>query len=306
MTSGFTGPGDYDPFAEFFARFFGGPRQGPRRMDIGRLLGQPARELVRGAAQYAAEHGSRDLDTEHLLRAALSKEPTRSLLSRAGADPDSLASQIDERTGPARHSPADAPAADARSRGPAVEARPAGRARAGPRLRQRVHRPGARAQRAGRQSGLGRRAHPERRPVRALGPGAGGPGGRAGPPGGPADLEHPGRGQARPRASPTSPTRAGSTRWSRRDDGIEPTVDGPLRRGKNDPVLIGDAGVGKTAIVEGRGPADRRRGRAGQADRAARGRPRPDRMWRRAPATGDFEESAEQHRRGRSAPTPTS
>jgi ATP-dependent Clp protease ATP-binding subunit ClpC len=83
MTNDFVGP-EGDPFAEFLARFFGGQR--PRQIDIGRLLSQPARELVRGAAQYAAEHGSRDLDTQHLLRAALSAEPTRSLLSRAGAD----------------------------------------------------------------------------------------------------------------------------------------------------------------------------------------------------------------------------
>ncbi|NEC79779.1 ATP-dependent Clp protease ATP-binding subunit, partial [Streptomyces sp. SID7958] len=109
MTSGFTGPQGYgsDPFGEFLARFFGGPR--PRQIDIGRLLSRPARELVRGAAQYAAEHGSRDLDTQHLLRAALASEPTRSLLSRAGADPDALASQIDERSGPAQHAPDTAP-----------------------------------------------------------------------------------------------------------------------------------------------------------------------------------------------------
>lgn len=101
MTSGFTSPEGYgDPFGEFLARFFGGPRPGPRQINIGQLLSQPARDLVRGAAQYAAEHGSRDLDTEHLLRAALSAEPTRSLLSRAGADPDSLATEIDERSGP--------------------------------------------------------------------------------------------------------------------------------------------------------------------------------------------------------------
>ena len=70
MTSGFNGSEGYDPFGEFLARFFGGPRPGPRQINIGRLLSQPARELVRGAAQYAAEHGSRDLDTQHLLRAA--------------------------------------------------------------------------------------------------------------------------------------------------------------------------------------------------------------------------------------------
>ncbi|MEV4047721.1 Clp protease N-terminal domain-containing protein, partial [Streptomyces sp. NPDC049744] len=118
MTSGYMGP-EGDPFAEFLARFFGGPR--PRQIDIGRLLSQPARELVRGAAQYAAEHGSRDLDTEHLLRAALATEPTRGLLSRAGADPDSLASQIDERTGPVQHPPGEVPPPTSLSLTPAVK-----------------------------------------------------------------------------------------------------------------------------------------------------------------------------------------
>lgn len=101
MTSGFTGQED-DPFGEFFARFFGGQHPAPRQVDIGRLLSRPARELVEGAAQYAADHGSPDLDTEHLLRAALAAGPTRELLARAGADPDALASQIDERSGPAQ------------------------------------------------------------------------------------------------------------------------------------------------------------------------------------------------------------
>lgn len=87
MTSGFSGPEGYDAFGEFLARFFGGPRPGPRQINIGQLLSQPARELVRGAAQYAAEHGSRDLDTQHLLRAALTAEPTRTLLSRVAPTP---------------------------------------------------------------------------------------------------------------------------------------------------------------------------------------------------------------------------
>lgn len=122
MTSGFTGgPEDYDPFGEFLARFFGGPRPGPRQIDIGRLLSQPARELVQGAAQYAAEHGSRDLDTQHLLRAALSAEPTRSLLTRAGADPDSLATEIDERSGPVQHPPGEVPPPTSLSLTPAAK-----------------------------------------------------------------------------------------------------------------------------------------------------------------------------------------
>ncbi len=107
MSSGFMGP-EGDPFAEFLARFFGGPR--PRQIDIGRLLSQPARELAarRGPVRQRSTAAG-DLDTEHLLRAALATEPTRGLLSRAGADPDAMASQIDERTGPVQHPPGEAP-----------------------------------------------------------------------------------------------------------------------------------------------------------------------------------------------------
>ncbi|MGQ4272383.1 hypothetical protein ACUALU_30765, partial [Nocardiopsis changdeensis] len=35
-----------------------------------------------------------------------------------------------------------------------------------------------------------------------------------------------------------------------RDEEIEQTIEVLSRRGKNNPVLIGDAGVGKTAVVE--------------------------------------------------------
>jgi ATP-dependent Clp protease ATP-binding subunit ClpC len=61
-----------------------------RRVDITRLMSGPARELLGAAATLAAERGGTDLDTEHLLAAAATLEPTRQLLARAGADPDAL------------------------------------------------------------------------------------------------------------------------------------------------------------------------------------------------------------------------
>ncbi|MFJ9538325.1 ATP-dependent Clp protease ATP-binding subunit [Streptomyces sp. NPDC101225] len=251
MTSGFSGPEDYDPFGEFLARFFGGPRPGPRQIDIGRLLSQPARELVRGAAQYAAEHGSRDLDTQHLLRAALSSEPTRSLLSRAGADPDSLASEIDERSGPAQHTAEEAPPPTSLSLTPAVKralldahdlARASGAGYIGP-----EHVLSALA--ANPDSAAGHILNAARYASSGLPPEAP----EAAPP----------RGGERPRASDT-PTLdkygrdlTDLARQGRidpvigRDEEIEQTIEVLSRRGKNNPVLIGDAGVGKTAIVEG-------------------------------------------------------
>ncbi|MEU3840554.1 ATP-dependent Clp protease ATP-binding subunit [Streptomyces sp. NPDC028635] len=249
MTSGYLGP-EGDPFGEFLARFFGGPRPGPRQIDIGRLLSQPARELVRGAAQYAAEHGSRDLDTEHLLRAALSSEPTRSLLSRAGADPDSLASEIDERSGPVQHPPGEAPAPTSLSLTPAVKralldahemARAGGAGYIGP-----EHVLSALA------------ANPDSAAGHILNAARFAP---SGPPSAPEAPQMPRSERARPTGTPTLDKYGRDltdlARQGRidpvigRDTEIEQTIEVLSRRGKNNPVLIGDAGVGKTAIVEG-------------------------------------------------------
>ncbi|MGX4688947.1 ATP-dependent Clp protease ATP-binding subunit [Streptomyces sp. JNUCC 63] len=253
MTSGYVGPeGEHDPFGEFFARFFGGPRQGPRHVDIGRMLSQPARELVKGAAQYAADHGSRDLDTEHLLRAALATEPTRSLLSRAGADPDSIATQIDERSGPVQHPSSEAPPPPtALSLTPAVKrafldahdmARASGAGYIGP-----EHVLSALA--SNPDSAAGHILNAARFAARGL------------PPETPDATAAPGAERQRATGTPTLDKYGRDltdlARQGRidpvigREEEIEQTIEVLSRRGKNNPVLIGDAGVGKTAIVEG-------------------------------------------------------
>ncbi|MFE1439642.1 ATP-dependent Clp protease ATP-binding subunit [Streptomyces sp. NPDC058739] len=251
MTSGFSGPEGYDAFGEFLARFFGGPRPGPRQINIGQLLSQPARELVRGAAQYAAEHGSRDLDTQHLLRAALAAEPTRTLISRSGTDPDSLATEIDERSGPVVHQPAEAPPPTSLSLTPAAKralldahelARSRGAGHIGP-----EHVLSALA------------ANPDSAAGHILNQAHFNPGGAA-----PSDAPElaPPRAERRPGTSTPTLDKYGrdltdQARQGRidpvigRETEIEQTVEVLSRRGKNNPVLIGDAGVGKTAIVEG-------------------------------------------------------
>ena len=249
MTSGYTDP-ENDPFGDFLARFFGGATggaapPGPRHVDIGRLLSQPARDLVRGAAQYAAEHGSHDLDTQHLLRAALSAEPTRGLLTRAGADPDSLAAEIDERSGPVHP-----PDGTSLALTPAVKralldahdlARAGGTGYIGP-----EHVLGALA--ANPDSAAGHILNAARYAPTGLPPEA-------------PDGVQPGTDQPRPTGTPTldkySRDLTDLARHGRidpvigRDEEIEQTIEVLSRRGKNNPVLIGDAGVGKTAIVEG-------------------------------------------------------
>jgi ATP-dependent Clp protease ATP-binding subunit ClpC len=87
MTSGFF-PGGYD---DLFGRYAGGGPRQPRRIDITQLLTERARDLVNAAARRAAETGSPDLDTDHLLWAMTEDETIRSLLSRAGAEPCSCA-----------------------------------------------------------------------------------------------------------------------------------------------------------------------------------------------------------------------
>ncbi|ULR54493.1 ATP-dependent Clp protease ATP-binding subunit [Streptomyces deccanensis] len=264
MNSGFPGPQGYgpDPFTEFFARFFGGPR--PQRIEIGRLMSGQARQLVADAAAYAARHGSTDLDTQHLLRAALTAEPTRSLVARAGADPDALAGAIDERSGPERHKPGQGPAPASLALTPAVKralldahelARVTGSGHIGP-----EHVLSALA--ANPDSAAGHILGAAHLSAGALPPDAADPSAPTPPVGIP--LSGYPRSDLPRRTGTATPT---LDKYGRdltdlalqgridpvigREAEIEQTVEVLSRRGKNNPVLIGEAGVGKTAIVEG-------------------------------------------------------
>src|SRR5271165_2274244 len=99
MSDDFSGPGGFgaSPFDDFLARISGagsGPQRPGQRVDITQLMSGPAREQLAAAAAQAAQWGVADLDTEHLLWAASTLEPTRTLLARAGADPDAIARSI--------------------------------------------------------------------------------------------------------------------------------------------------------------------------------------------------------------------
>ncbi|MEE1927136.1 ATP-dependent Clp protease ATP-binding subunit [Streptomyces sp. TRM 70351] len=259
MSSGFMGPGGYggqDPFGEFLARFLGGAqgagqRRGPRQVDVSRLMSEPARQLVATAASYAAEHGSGDLETEHLLRAALAVEPTRSLVARAGADPDALGEEIDRRA-EARHGADDGPSRGPLAVTPAVKralleahehARATGASYIGP---EHV----LRALAANPDSAAGHILHTARFDSPQV------PHGAPGQPA-PGTEQRPGRAHHTPTLDKFGRDLTDIARQGRvdpvigREEEIEQTVEVLSRRGKNNPVLIGDAGVGKTAVVEG-------------------------------------------------------
>ncbi|GAA4929794.1 ATP-dependent Clp protease ATP-binding subunit [Streptomyces coeruleoprunus] len=266
MSSGFLGPegfGPDDPFSEFLARLFGGTaaspaaRRGTRYSDIARMMSEPARRMVDDAASYAAEHGSADLETEHLLRAALDTEPTRDLVVRAGADPDALAAEIDRTAGegPPQSRIAVTPAVKRALLDAHDLARHIGASYIGPEhvLAALAANPDSAAGRILRAA----RFDPGSVPGSPPGPTPQ----RGGPPAGGWDSGAVDHRPAPQRGTPTLDkygrdltdlARAGRIDpVIGREEEIEQTVEVLSRRGKNNPVLIGDAGVGKTAIVEG-------------------------------------------------------
>src|SRR5580700_3838321 len=237
------GPGDQSasPFDDFLARFYGSPRR-PQRIDIGKLMTEQARELVREAAAQAAEWGDLDLDTDHLLWAATRQEPVRRLLVAAGADPDAIAHDIESRAQrgePREGTPSLTPSAKRALLDARQISRAFGSSYIGP-----EHLLFALA--VNPDSAAGRELHEQRITPETLQQAAAGGGGRQGTP--PSDtptvdefgtdltaMAHEGR---------VDPVVG-------REDEIEQTVEVLSRRTKNNPVLIGEPGVGKTAIVEG-------------------------------------------------------
>ncbi|WP_018654670.1 ATP-dependent Clp protease ATP-binding subunit [Actinomadura flavalba] len=246
MTSGWYGAGR-DPFEELLARYFGStPRPPVERVNLARLMSEPARELVRDAAAQAAQWGSPDLDTDHLLWAATRQQGTRLWLERAGADADALAREVETTTRhgePKETPPHLTPSAkrvllDARQVSQAL-----GSSYIGPEhllyaLSLNHDSPGGRI--------LGNaRVTPETLQQAAVGGANGASGGGGGEESATPTLDEYGRDlTALAREGRIDPVIG-------REEEIEQTVEVLSRRTKNNPVLIGDPGVGKTAIAEG-------------------------------------------------------
>ncbi|TDC53862.1 ATP-dependent Clp protease ATP-binding subunit [Actinomadura sp. KC345] len=250
MAQGWYGSGGMDPFEEMLARFFGAraQRRPTERISIARLMSEPARELVRDAATQASQWGSVDLDTDHLLWAATRQQGTRHWLERAGADPDKIKGEIEEHVqqGEPRDVPPElTPSAKRALLDSHQVSRALGSSYIGP-----EHLLFALA--LDRGSGAGRildaeHVTPDSLQSAASGggqqpPGGGGGGGQAT---GTPTLDEFGRDlTALAREGRIDPVIG-------REDVIEETVEVLSRRTKNNPVLIGDPGVGKTAIAEG-------------------------------------------------------
>jgi ATP-dependent Clp protease ATP-binding subunit ClpC len=243
------GPGDQGagPLDDFLARFLGGgpvPQRPVQRIDIGKLLTQQARELIRDAAVQAAQWGDSDLDTDHLLWAASQQEPIRRLLWASGVDPDGIARNIESHAQhgqPRDELPNFTPSAKRALLDARQISRAFGSSYIGPEhlLFALAVNPESAAGHLLRDQQI----TPERLQDAAIGGG-----------------HHPGGG----RPSTETPTldQFGNDLTARaregridpvvgREEEIEQTVEVLSRRTKNNPVLIGEPGVGKTAIVEG-------------------------------------------------------
>ncbi|RBY81310.1 ATP-dependent Clp protease ATP-binding subunit [Blastococcus sp. TF02-09] len=245
MTSDYF-PGSYgSPFDDFFARYMGGARRPRQRVDITQFLSEQARELINAAARRAAESGSPDLDTDHLLRVMTEEEGTRHLIARAGADPEQLRAELDglpRRGEPRSETPALTPAAKRALLDAHQISRALGSTYIGPEhlLFALAINPDSPGGRLLRQRGV----TPEALQRAATSPG-GGQGGGGRPPSSTPTLDEYGRDlTAMARNGEIDPVIG-------REAEIEQTVEVLSRRRKNNPVLIGEAGVGKTAIVEG-------------------------------------------------------
>ncbi|MFI6072554.1 ATP-dependent Clp protease ATP-binding subunit [Actinoplanes sp. NPDC051343] len=245
MSIGPIGPGGPGQWDDFFSRFFGAaePRRSAR-IDITKYMSGDAREVLSAAARRAAEladpdRAVADLDTDHLLWGALQQDQLKQTVRRAGADPDQLLAALGRPAGVREEMPeqvALTPAAKRALLDSLQISRALGASYVGPEhiLMALGLNPDSAAGRllAGKLDPQALQAsEPQATPQR---------GGGNTP-----TLEQYGvdltelarRGEIDPVIG--------------RADEIEQAVEILSRRTKNNPVLIGEAGVGKTAIVEG-------------------------------------------------------
>ncbi|WP_344577402.1 ATP-dependent Clp protease ATP-binding subunit [Nonomuraea roseoviolacea] len=242
-----------DPFRRFeelTGRMFGDAwppaRPSVQRVDIGRLLSEQARQVLTDALETAGRRGADDLGDLDLLDALTRNEQARALLLSAGTDVDRLRERAEAAATPG--APADEPPA---TLSPAVKrtlldaqrvARALGSSYIGPehlllalvvnpdstaaRLLQEA---GVTVERLQRAQGHGEEPRPADRMSASDTP----------------SLDQFGR-------DLTEEARQGRIDpVVGREDEIEQALEVLSRRTKNNPALIGEPGVGKTAIVEG-------------------------------------------------------
>src|SRR5690349_17548123 len=240
-------------FDEFFSDFFGqtpstgrvaAPARQVERVEVTQFFSDATRDLLQRAAQTALEWGSLDLDTDHLLHAALRDDVVRHVLREIDADPEAIAAQVEEEAEKAQRTnvaPSLSPDAKAALLAAYDESRELGASYVGPEhvllalARDNDSEAGRLLERFGA-------SHTKLRGgvIRGVEP-TGGARERSRTP----RLDEYGR-------DLTQEAREGKLDpVIGRADEIDQAIEILSRRTKNNPALLGEPGVGKTAIVEG-------------------------------------------------------
>lgn len=249
----FFGPAGSDSgsFDDFIARFLHGQRPGRQSspVDINRLLSKRTQEIVTDAAKFAVERGQHEVDALHILRVMLGSDPAAAGARQAGVDPKAIIDAVDEQLpAPAENQGASAATLNGSAQKVLLDAYQVARGMgstyinpehvffafvlnqdspAGGLLGQAGVTP--QALQAGAQQAQAQQAADQQ---------------------GGADSE--GSMLEKYGLDLTEEARAGRLDpVIGRADEIEQTLEVLARRTKNNPVLIGEAGVGKTAIIEG-------------------------------------------------------
>ncbi|ROS73806.1 ATP-dependent Clp protease ATP-binding subunit ClpC [Curtobacterium sp. PhB130] len=263
MPETFGPTGGSDSFDEFLARLLAAQNTGAQRsvplgrpVDITRLLSRRTHEMLQHTAEYAVEQGQREIDALHILHVLIRTQPFDAVIRSGGVDPERLADEVEQRLpAPSDERIEGRPALTPSAQRILVEATQAARgfgstytdpehvffalvmdqetvtgqllAGAGvtPAVMQSYAQQAADAAREGRPMPGTTEADEQQSDTPTLEQFG-------------TDLTE------RARDGRIDPVIG-------RADEIEQTVEILLRRTKNNPVLIGEPGVGKTAIVEG-------------------------------------------------------
>jgi ATP-dependent Clp protease ATP-binding subunit ClpC len=254
MSSGFGGRSFFDDFfSDFFSDRPGGggigrglaaPARQAERVDVTEFFSDATRKLLQRAAQTALEWGSLDLDTDHLLYAALQDDVVRHVLGQLDADPEAISAQLEEEADKAERTdvaPTLAPDAKAALLAAYEESRELGASYVGPEhvllalARDQESQAGQLLQRFGV-------THTKLRGAVIRGVEAGG---------GARETSKTPRLDEYGRDITQDALEGRLDPVIGRADEIEQTIEILSRRTKNNPALLGEPGVGKTAIVEG-------------------------------------------------------
>ena len=240
-------------FDDFIARFLQGQPIGRQSspVDINRLLSKRTQEIIANAAKFAVERGQTEVDALHILRVMLEDDPAMSGVRQAGADPHAIVKAVDEQLpAPVENTGANAATLNGSAQKVLLDAyqvaRGMGSTYISPEhvffafvLNQDSPAGGLMAQagvtpqalQAGAQQAYAQQAAQQH-----------------------ADMDDDANESMLEKYGLDLTEEAKAGRLDPvigRDEEIEQTIEVLARRTKNNPVLIGEAGVGKTAIVEG-------------------------------------------------------